>query len=151
VALACDPAGPLTRTPVPPRPDPMPPDAWEPDEDYLRELEELPVRLTPFLTTDEDTYENPFAEALLAGGVPTYADEHGEPDSQLLGHTANVQGEDPALMGQYVYEGTDEDDWCLLLHLWPEIGDGGDLSILIRYEDLATGRYDRLATDISMH
>jgi hypothetical protein len=29
-------------------------------------------------------------------------------------------------------------------------GDGGSLAILIRLEDLAAGRYDRLATDHSM-
>ena len=134
----------------------MPPDAWEPDEDHLRELEEVPVRLTPFLTTREDTYDNPLAAALLSGGTPTYDDEEDEQAPQLLGRTTNVQGEDPAPMGRWVRaKNTEEEDWCLLLHLTPslgmDLGDGGDLSILIRYDDLAAGRYDRLATDISMN
>ena len=155
VALACSPDAPLTRTPVPPRPDPMPDDAWEPDDDSLRELDEQRVRLTPFLSLRDAQYDDAFAAALVAGGVaPRQEREWGTKESQLFGHATNVQGEDPSPMGQCVYEGTDEDEWCLLLHIPPgealDLGDGGDLSILIRYEDLAAGRFDRLATDISM-
>jgi len=53
IAFACAPDAPLTRTEVPPRPDAVPEDAFEPDDDSLRRLEEVPVRLTPFLTARE--------------------------------------------------------------------------------------------------
>jgi hypothetical protein len=56
VALVCPPDARLTRTEVPPRPDPMPTDAFEPEDDSLRRLEEVPVRLQPFLTAREGWY-----------------------------------------------------------------------------------------------
>jgi uncharacterized protein DUF1963 len=112
------------------------------------------VRLTPFLSLRDAQYDDEFAAALVAGGVaPRREEEWGTAGSQLLGHATNVQGEDPTIMGPCVYEGTDEDAWCLLLRISPDaidLSDGGDVSILIRYDDLAAGRYDRLATDISM-
>lgn len=56
VALVTDPAGPLTRTPAPPVPDPYPPgggwDDYEPRDDLYR-LSETIVRLHPFLTAPE--------------------------------------------------------------------------------------------------
>jgi hypothetical protein len=153
IALACAPDAPRTRTPVPPRPDPMPADAWEPDDDSMRELEEQPMRVTPFLTSREPPYESELVAALHAGGARPRSRREWVEGPQLLGHAANVQGEDPALMGHYVYEDTAEDDWGLLLYLSPEtldFGDGGAIALLIRHEDLAAGRYDRLATDTSM-
>jgi hypothetical protein len=151
VAFACAPDAPLTRTAVPPRPDPMPEHAFEPDDDSLRELVEQPVRLTPLLTAphswDEGRYA--FALCLAAGGA---APQHRA--SQLLGHAINEQGEDPVQAGPWLYADTTEDDWCVLLNLTehPEMdfGDGGSLAVVIRRDDLAAGRYDRLATDQSM-
>jgi Domain of unknown function (DUF1963) len=56
VALMTDPAGPLTRTPAPPLPDPYPRggrwDDYEP-RDYLYRLPETIVRVRPFLTAPE--------------------------------------------------------------------------------------------------
>jgi hypothetical protein len=69
-------------------------------------------------------------------------------DPQLLGHAGNEQGSDPVEAGPYVDEDTTEDDWCVLVHL-PAM-DWGSLSVLIRRVDLAAGRFDRLATDISL-
>jgi hypothetical protein len=75
-------------------------------------------------------------------------------DSQLLGHAGNEQGEDPIHAGTWTYEDTTDDDWCVLLNLpthpGMSFGDGGSLAVLIRVEDLAVGRYDRMATDQSM-
>ena len=136
VALACPPDAPLTRTEVPPRPDPMPEWAWEPDDESLHELLELPIHLTPFLTAPSGWDENRYEFALQLAG--------GERASQLLGNGTNAQGEDPA-----------GDDRCLLLNLpehpGMEFGDGGSLAILIGREDLAAGRYDRLATEQEMY
>lgn len=70
------------------------------------------------------------------------------PDPQLLGHARNEQGEAPVSAGPWVHADTDERDWCVLLHL--PLMDWGSFSILIRREDLAEGRYERLATDISL-
>jgi len=56
--------------------------------------------------------------------------------------------------GPWLYEETGEEEWCTLLnipaHPGMSFGDGGSLAILIRLDDLAQGRYDRLATDQSM-
>ena len=119
LALACAPDSPLTRTPVPPRPDPMPADAWEPDDDSMRELEEFRVRPTPFLTSREPLYDSDFHVALLAGGVVPRSEHDWYAGAQLLGNTRNVQGEDPTHTGRFVYEDTAEEDWCLLLNLTP--------------------------------
>lgn len=160
VALACAPEAPLTRTEVPPRPDPV--DAFEPDDDSLRRLDEQPVRPTPFLTcrqgwyvVGERHYElryDELAQRIEAGGAKPRRDAWAEP--QLLGHATNEQGEDPVPAGTWRYEDTTDDDWCTLFNLprhpGMSFGDGGSLAILIRLKDLAAGRYDRLATDQSM-
>jgi hypothetical protein len=162
VALACPPDAPLTRTEVPPRPDPMPADVFEPDDDSLRRLEEVPVRLQPFLTARQGWYVlgaradqlryDDFAYALEAGGAKPRRDAW--QDAQLLGHASNEQGEDPIHAGTWLDEDTVDEDWCTLLNLpahpGMSFGDGGSLAVVIRVEDLAAGRYDRMATDQSM-
>lgn len=162
VAFACRPDAPLTRTEVPPRPDPMPEDAFEPDDDSLRRLDEVPVRLQPFLTARVGWYVlgdgshqlgyDDFAYALEAGGATPRRGAW--QDGQLLGHASNEQGEDPIHAGTWIYEDTADGDWCTLLNLpthpGMSFGDGGSLAVVIRLEDLATGRYDRMATDQSM-
>ena len=70
------------------------------------------------------------------------------PDPQLLGHASNEQGENPVTAGPWVYTDTDEREWGVLLHL--PLMDWGSFSVLIRREDLAEGRYERLATDVSL-
>jgi hypothetical protein len=92
----------------------------------------------------------------VAGGVAPREDEQhwGDEPSQLLGHATDVQGSDPIGAGPFVSPDTVAEDWCLLLHVAPgphfQLGDGGDLAILIRSQDLAAGRYDRLATSVAM-
>lgn len=86
LVLACPPDAPLSRaTAVPPRPDPLPEDVWEPDDESLRELEAVPIHLTPALTVmtawaaglsdaDSDDYAE-FSQRLLHGGRPRGEEE----------------------------------------------------------------------------
>jgi hypothetical protein len=154
VALACPPDAPLTRTQTPPCPDALPAHA---DDESLREFEEEPVQLLANLYARHpsfgrapgslfDAYDA-FRDQLAAGGVKPREDRW--PDAQLLGHATNVQGSDPVTYCPLIYEETDVSDWCLLLNL-PALVDFGAVAILIRRDDLAAGRYDRLATDKSM-
>ncbi|WP_170179243.1 DUF1963 domain-containing protein [Solirubrobacter pauli] len=150
VGLLCAPDAPLTRAELPALPNPMPPDVELEDSD-LRELYGEPVRPLPFLTAryepfgDFDDYSE-FRSRLAAGGVRRREDAWDDP--QLLGYAGNEQGSDPVAAGPWVYDDTAEDDWCVLVHL-PGM-DWGSLSVLIRRVDLAAGRFDRLATDISL-
>jgi hypothetical protein len=150
LALTCSPDALLARGELPPLPDPMPPGV-DLEDSGLRELYEEPVRPLPFLTAryapygDLDDYDE-FRQRLAAGGVRPR--EGAWQDAQLLGRAGNEQGSDPVEAGPWVYEDTTEDDWCVLVHL-PSM-DWGSLSVLIRLDDLATGRFDRLATDISL-
>ena len=170
IALACPPDAALTRAPLPPRPDPMPEGAWEPDDDSLRLLHETPMNAVPFLTAAVGWYVLPesaresAAEAyrelsarLAAGGAAPLDRSWGVP--QLLGHAESVQGEDPRYAGPWLYE--DEPDlegrenWRVLLNIADgyrgmSFGDGGALAVVVPAADLAEGRYDRLVTEPSM-
>lgn len=156
VALACPRDAPTTRAELPPAPDPMPPDAWEPDDDSMRLLPEEPVRAVPMLTAPvgwnvlgrpewddpvNDRYRD-FVEELIGG----------RRGLQLLGHAEDVQGGDPRSGGRFVHESLRADaDWRVLLAL-PDAGfwDAGAIHVVAPVEDLAAGRYDRLVVVPSM-
>jgi hypothetical protein len=143
----------------------MPADAFEPDDDSLRELTEVPVRLVPLLTTARSYVALPpsVGEALheqhetfaarLAGG---HAEYPLWTISQLLGHAETVQMADPRYAGPWLRpEVPEEADWQVLLniadgHPGLSFGDGGALAIVVPVADLAAGRYDRLVTEPSM-
>ena len=109
IALACPADAPVERAALPPRPDPLPADAWEPDDDSLRMLYELPVRLVPFLSARiawyagipaeaSEAYDE-FARRLAAGGDKPQDRQWQIP--HLLGHGETLQGEDPADTGAF--------------------------------------------------
>jgi hypothetical protein len=167
----CAPDAAVTRAAVPPRPDPMPASAWEPDDDSLRTLHETPVTPVPFLTVPERWYVLPedareapatvdayrdFAARLSTGGAPRIP-RRGV--VQLLGHAVTVQDEDPRLAGPWLLRDDpglrDFHAWRVLLNIEDgyegmSFGDGGALAVVAPIADLATGRYDRLATEPSM-
>ncbi|MDA0172923.1 YwqG family protein [Solirubrobacter taibaiensis] len=148
VALTCSPDAPLTRTEAPP---------WPIPEDYgsLRRLEALAVRPVPFLTARVGWYV--VGERSWETGYDAFSHqlEGGSwSDAQLLGHASNEQGDDPIQSGHWHSEKTTVlEDWatlfCLPRHPDMSFGDGGSLAIVIRLEDLAAGRYDRMVTDTS--
>ena len=161
LGLAVAPDVPVARAALPPRPDPMPPSAWEADDESLRMLRETPVRAVPFLTAAVGWYVLPegareledhayrdFAERLSGGRAP-----------QLLGHAESVQAEDPRYAGGWLRKEADlqsRDAWRVLLNVADgyegmSFGDGGALAVVVPAADLAGGRYDRLVTEPSMH
>ncbi len=163
VALACPADAPVARAELPPRPDPLPVHAWEPDDDSLRGLHELPVRLVPFLSARvawyadipaeaSESYDE-FARRLAAGGDDPRDGQWQIP--HLLGHGETLQGEDPASTGEFMHPDLPRGEWCTLInipdHQGMSFGDGGGLAIVIPIADLAAGRYDRLVTDPSMY
>jgi Domain of unknown function (DUF1963) len=153
VVLACPPDAPLTRaSEVPACPDDI---DWDEDDqgDLLLEFEEQPVRLNPTLTAmiawtagltdaDSDDYDT-FRDRLVRGGRPLGEHEAWE-HMQLLGHAATHQGEDPRTYADF--PDGDVNDWAVLLS-FHDTEDLTYLSIAIRVEDLAAGRYDRLVVD----
>jgi hypothetical protein len=162
IALACPPGTPVARVELPPRPDPLPAGAWEAEDESLRMLQELPVRLVPVLTAQAAWYAGipdgviqdyeEFALRLpVAGGRPRDAQWQ---TSQLLGHSETLQGEDPTSTGEYMLPEIPRTEWGTLInipdHDGMSFGDGGGLAIVIPLADLATGRYDRLVSDPSM-
>jgi hypothetical protein len=163
VALACPAGAPVARAELPPRPDPLPADAWEPDDDALRMLHELPVRLVPFLSariawyagipTEASGDYDEFARRLAAGGDRPR--DHQWQTSHLLGHGETLQGEDPTTTGELKHPDVPRDEWCTLInipdHQDMSFGDGGGLAIVIPRADLSAGRYDRLVTNLSMY
>jgi hypothetical protein len=133
LALACDPDAAVARTALPPRPDPMPSSAWEPDDDSLRILRETPVTPVPFLTIPEgwfvlpeDARETPatadayreFAARLSTGGPP-HIPWRGT--IQLLSHAVTVRREDPRFAGPWLLRDDsglrDPRAWRVLLNI----------------------------------
>ena len=160
LALACPADAPLTRaTEVPPRPDPLPEDIWEPDDDSHRELSEMRVVAVPVLTsvfaegagiTDDEYWD--FKLRLKLGGRALDADDSGWAGNQLLGHAQSPYGDDLRPGTKWGDEDDDPEGWCVLAMLNDtdiSLGDGNGLAIMIRAEDLAAGRYDRLVTELS--
>jgi hypothetical protein len=119
------------------------------------------VRPRPFRTArvgwyvlGDDSWESgydDFQAHLGAGGLEPRGGQWMHPS--LLGHASNEQGEEPGHAGPHIYHDTALEDWCTLFslptHHGMSFGDGGSLVVVIRLEDLAAGRYDRLATDTS--
>ena len=162
IALSCPPGTTLARAELPPRPDPLPPDLWEPEDESLRQLDELPVRLVPVLTAQTawyvgipsevtHRYEELARRLPVAGGRPREAQWQ---MSQLLGHGENLQGDDPTTAGEHALPEIPRAGWGTLLnipdHSGMSFGDGGGLAVIIPLVDLAAGRYDRMVTDLSM-
>lgn len=161
LALACSPDAPLTRAAeVPPRPDPLPEDTWEPDDDSHRELSESHVQAVPVLTSvlaegvelngDEAYWD--FKLRLKLGGRALDRDDVGWAFNQLLGQAQTAYGDDPRPGAKWGDPDEDPDDWCVLVMLNNtdiSLADGHGLAVMLRAEDLAAGRYDRLVTEIS--
>jgi hypothetical protein len=162
IALSCAPGTALARAELPPRPHPLPPDLWEAEDESLRMLNELAVRLVPVLTAQTAWYAGIPREVThdyeelawrlpVAGGRPREAQWQ---ISQLLGHSENLQGDDPTTAGEYAQPEIPRAGWGTLLnipdHHGMSFGDGGGLAIVIPLADLAAGRYDRMVTDLSM-
>jgi uncharacterized protein DUF1963 len=162
LALACHPGTPVARAELPPRPDPLPADTWEAEDESLRMLGELRVRLVPVLTAQAawyagipdqitEAYERLAARLPVAGGRPRDAQWQ---IPQLLGHSETLQGEDPTSTGEYALPEIPRTSWGTLInipdHIGMSFGDGGGLAIVIPLADLAAGRYDRLVTEPSM-
>ena len=153
-ALACPADAPVTRAALPPRPEEI-----LAENDSLRELRELPVRLVPMLTAADVLPDADYAtiaqlRARLAGGAGPEREEAWN-DSQLLGHAETEQGEDPRYVGPgYLRDGSADEDWAVLInivaHRGMSFGDGGLLSMVIGVADLATGRYDRIVAEKTM-
>jgi hypothetical protein len=88
----------------------------------------------------------------VPAGAPA-GEEESWGHNQLLGHAETLQGEDPRSTAAWLHQDTTADDWCVLANFNDtdmSFGDGGGLAIMIRLEDLGTGRYDRLVTEVSM-
>jgi hypothetical protein len=147
LALACAPDAAVARAALPPRPDPMPLSAWEPDDDSLRTLRETPVTPVAFLTVPEGWYvlaedarEAPatvdayrdFAARLSTRGAPHTPRRGG---CQLLGHAVTMQDQDPRFAGPWLLR---DEPRLRDLHAW---------RVLLNIDD---GRYDRFATEPSM-
>lgn len=158
VALACPPDAPVARAALPPRPDPMPADAWEPDDDLLRELHEQRIHLVPFLSARTAWYAGippALSEAYEEFGRWLGAGGEEPPDHQwqlphLLGHGTTMQGEESGSSGEFLHADVPRDAWRTLINL-PLLQDVGvSLTIAAPAEDLAAGRYDRLVVEVSM-
>lgn len=157
VALVCPPGTPVAPAALPPRPDPMPDTAWEPDDDSLRELGVTRVRPVPFLSAqnawhagirDEADAYFEFARWLAAGGVKPPNTQWQLP--HLLGHGSTLQGEDPGSAGAFVHPDVPRGAWRTLLNVPLERTVGIGLAIVIPAEDLASGAYHRLVVEVSM-
>jgi hypothetical protein len=159
VALGCPRDAPVGPMPLPPRPDPMPADAWEPADERNRQLVARSSIARPLLSAPiawEVLGESDLGERYEELRVELAPPDVEWTTPRLLGFVETEQGEDPRSAGDWVHR----DDpalagsapWQLLIDVPGsfEFGDGGSLAIVIPVADLASGRYDRLVAVPSM-